>query len=132
MDLAEDMYKVELLEHYNNPQNYGKIIDADAVYHDFNPVCGDEIDVYLKINTDILEDVKFTGKGCAISQGAASIVTEYLKGKRLDEVKSMTKEQMLELLPIEVSYLRVKCAMMALRAVQKGLMLKNKKMNKND
>ena len=121
MELAEDMYKEELLEHYREPQNYGKIEDADVQYRDFNPVCGDEVEVFINVKDNKVEDIKFTGKGCAISQAAASIVTEHIKGMKVDEVKTITNEKMLELLPIEVSNLRIKCGLLALKAIQKGL-----------
>ncbi len=117
----DEMYKEELLEHYRNPHNYGKIEKASASFHDFNPVCGDEIDVYLKAKGDLIQYVKFTGKGCAISQASASIVTEYLKGKKLKDALGMSKEEMLKLLPIEVSHLRIKCALLAMKAIQKSI-----------
>src|SRR3989338_2181827 len=121
MELAEDMYKEELLEHYKKPQNYGKIRNCDAKYHEFNPVCGDEIEVYIKIRNGSVKDIKFTGKGCAISQAAASIATESVKGKKVEEVKGISNESMLQLLPIKVSNLRVKCALLALKAIQKAI-----------
>ena len=121
MELAEDMYKEELLEHYREPQNYGKIEDADVQYRDFNPVCGDEVEIFINVQANKVDGIKFTGKGCAISQAAASIVTEHIKGMKVDEVKTFTNEKMLELLPIEVSNLRIKCALLALKAIQKGL-----------
>lgn len=116
-----DMYKEEMLEHYRNPQNYGKIAKADASYPDYNPVCGDEIYITLKIKKNAIEEIRFTGKGCAISQGSASIVTEHLKGKKLKEAAGMKKEDMLKLLPIEVSSLRIKCALLAMKAIQKAI-----------
>ena len=122
MDLMEDMYKEELLEHYKHPQNQGKIEDADVEYKDFNPVCGDEIKVFMKIN-ETVEDIKFEGTGCAISQAAASILTEHLKKKQLDAVKKMSSEDMLELLPIKLNHLRMKCGLLALKAIQKGLLI---------
>ena len=121
MDIAEDMYREEVLAHYRNPQNYGKIEGADAKYHDFNPVCGDEVTVYLKIGDGKITKVKFEGKGCAISQAAASIVTEEVTGKKLDYAKQIKQEQLLEMLPIKVSHLRIKCAMLAIKAIQKGI-----------
>lgn len=121
MEFAEDMYKEELLEHYREPQNYGKIEDADVQYRDFNPVCGDEVEIFINVQANKVDGIKFTGKGCAISQAAASIVTEHIKGMKVDEVKTFTNEKMLELLPIEVSNLRIKCALLALKAIQKGL-----------
>lgn len=131
MDFAEDIYREELLEHYRNPQNYGKIENADVNYRDFNPVCGDEIEVFAKVKNSAIKDVKFTGKGCAISQASASILTEQIKGKSLEEFKKMSNEKMLGLLPVKVSHLRIKCALLALKAVQKGLLIYEGK-NKNE
>lgn len=121
MDLAEDMYREELLEYCRNPLNYGKLDRPSVKYHDFNPVCGDEVEVYLKIKNRKLDDVRFIGKGCAISQAAASLVTENVKKKNLREIRAMTKEEMLELLPVEVSNLRIKCALLTMKAIQKAL-----------
>ena len=120
--MIEDMYREEMLEHYKNPQNKGKIKRADASYHDFNPVCGDEIEVFLKIAKGKISDIKFEGKGCAISQASASILTEEIKGKALDEISKMKKEDVLEILPIEVSHLRIKCALLSMKAVQKAIL----------
>ncbi|MAG16022.1 SUF system NifU family Fe-S cluster assembly protein [Candidatus Woesearchaeota archaeon] len=127
MDLAEDMYKEELLEHYREPQNYGEIKDTDVKYKDFNPVCGDEIEIYADIKKGVIENVKFTGKGCAISQAAASILTEHIKSKKIEDVKKMSNEEVLELLPIKVSNLRIKCGLLALKAIQKGLLIYERK-----
>lgn len=123
MDLAEDMYREELLDHYRRPQNHGKIGNADINYRDFNPVCGDEIEIFAKVKNDAISEIKFAGKGCAISQAAASILTEHLKGKKLAEAKKISNEEMLSMLPIKVSNLRIKCGLLALKAVQKGLLV---------
>ena len=122
MDLAEDMYKEELLEHYQHPSNYGKINKPSAHYTDYNPVCGDEVEISMNIKNRKIENIKFQGKGCAISQAAASILTEHLKGKSSDAI-SMSNDRMLKLLPIEVSYLRIKCGLLALKATQKAFLI---------
>ncbi len=123
MELAEDMYREELLEHYRAPKNRGKIEKADVRYRDFNPVCGDEIEISMKAKNGKVLDAKFTGKGCAISQAAASILTEHMKGKRLEEIRKMSNEKMLGMLPVKVSHLRIKCGLLSLKAAQKGLMI---------
>ncbi len=121
MKLAEDMYKEELLEHYRSPSNYGSIANADIRYRDFNPVCGDEIEIFIKARSGRIAEVKFIGKGCAISQAAASILMEHIKGKKLQDAKRMRNEQMLAMIPVKVSHLRIKCGLLALKAVQKGI-----------
>ncbi len=123
MELAEDMYREALLEHYRSPKNYGRIARADISYRDFNPVCGDEIEIFIKVKSSRIESIKFTGKGCAISQAAASILTENIKGKKLEEAKKMSNEQMLKMIPVKVSHLRMKCGLLALKAVQKGILI---------
>ena len=121
MEIAEDMYREELLEHYKNPQNKGKIDNADADYHDYNPVCGDEIEIFIKIKDEKADGIKFSGTGCAISQAAASILTEHVKGMKLKEIRSIGNEGMLKLLPVKISNLRIKCALLALKACQKAI-----------
>lgn len=123
MDIAEDMYREELLEHYRNPKNRGTIEMADINYRDFNPVCGDEIEIYIKTKAGRISEVKFTAKGCAISQAAASILTESIKGKNLKDVERISNDTMLSMLPVKVSHLRIKCGLLALKAVQKGIMV---------
>ncbi|MBI2137579.1 iron-sulfur cluster assembly scaffold protein [Candidatus Woesearchaeota archaeon] len=123
---AEDLYREELLEHYRNPQNYGKLRNADIRYRDFNPVCGDEVEVFIKSGNGIVKDVRFIGKGCAISQAAASIFTESIKGKKLFDVRQMGNDAVLGMLPVKVSHLRIKCALLAFKAVQKGIVMGGK------
>ena len=121
MELAEDLYREEILELYRDPLNYGKIKNADARFRDFNPVCGDEIEIFLALKDSSIEQIKFEGKGCAISIAAASLLTEYLKGKKLSVAKNLKNERMLSLLPIKVVDLRLKCALLALKCVKKSI-----------
>ena len=121
MELAEDLYREEILELYRNPLNYGKIKNADARFKDFNPVCGDDVEIFLVVKNDVLEQIKFEGKGCVISIAAASLLTEYLKGKKLNVAKNLKNEKMLSLLPIKIVDLRIKCALLALKCVKKAI-----------
>lgn len=121
MDLAEDLYREELMEHYHNPKNRGRIENADVKYYDHNPVCGDEVEIFLTIKDGVIQEAKFDGHGCAISQAAASILTENLKGKTTTEVLKLSNDDMLEMLPIEITNLRIKCALLTLMAVKKGI-----------
>lgn len=109
-----------IIEHYKNPQNYGHLENPDIAHEEGNPSCGDQIRIELKIDHDKITDVRFSGKGCAISQAAASILTEEIKGKTLDEVKQFDKQKMLDLLGVEISAMRLKCALLALKIVKAG------------
>src|SRR5258708_21572785 len=97
----DDFYREFILDHYKNPHNFGELADATHRYHDTNPLCGDEITMFLKIGTDqTVEDVAFSGKGCAISQASASILTDQGRGKTLDEPKAFARDCALETLAI--------------------------------
>jgi len=116
------MYMEEILEHYKNPRNKGIIANADIQFKDQNTLCGDEIQVYLKLDKNkTITDVKTEGKGCAISQAAASMLTDAVKGKNIEEVRNLNNEFVFGLLQIQVSPARVKCALLALFAVKKGI-----------
>lgn len=121
MEIAQDMYREELLEHYRNPRNRGKIENADATHHDFNYMCGDEIEIFIRINGEKADEVKFSGTGCAISQAAASIFTEHARGMKLKDIMAMGSDEMLGLLPFKVSHLRMKCGLLAMKATQRAI-----------
>ena len=115
----DDFYREFILDHYKNPHNFGELAGATHRYHDTNPLCGDEITMFLKIGAgDRVEDVSFSGKGCAISQASASIASEELKGMHLEEVSALGADWMLELLGIPVSAARRKCALLNLKVVR--------------
>jgi len=115
----DQMYREHILDHYRNPRNKGKL--QGLHFHDKNPLCGDEIDIYALVQDGTLRNISFEGNGCAVSQASASILTEYVKGKKADEITSMGREEMEELLGITVSVMRVKCMMLALVALKKLL-----------
>lgn len=115
----DDFYREFILDHYKNPHNFGELPDATHRYHDTNPLCGDEITMYLKIGADErVEDVRFSGKGCAISQASASILTDEVKGKTLDELKAIDRDHVIENLGITLSPARIKCALLSLKALK--------------
>ena len=120
-DAIEELYREEIMEHYSNPRNFGKLAGANVRYSDHNPVCGDEVEMQLKLESSNVADAMFTGKGCAISQAAASMLTEEIKGKNANDVVAMTKDDMLKIIRINPGPVRIKCAMLALRALQKGI-----------
>ncbi len=122
-DMIEELYREELMDHYNNPRNFGRLADANAKYHDHNPVCGDEVEMQLKIENGMVAEAMFQGKGCAISQAAASMLTEEIRGKSLQQLKQTRNEDVLQMLKINPGPVRIKCALLALKALQKGLLL---------
>ena len=115
----DDFYREFILDHYKNPHNFGELADATHRYHDTNPLCGDEITMFLKIGADErVEDVAFSGKGCAISQASASILTDEVRGKTLDELKTFDRDHVLANLGITLTPARIKCALLSLKALK--------------
>ncbi len=114
----DDLYRDYILDHYKNPRNHGDLADATHRYHDTNPLCGDEITMMLLVEDDRIRDVRFIGRGCAISQASASILTEEVKGKTLDEVRAIDREHVLANLGITISPARIKCALLSLKALK--------------
>ncbi len=112
------MYRDYILDHYKNPRNAGELPGATNTYKSDNPLCGDEITMALLIEDDLVKDVRFNGKGCAISQASASILTEEIKGKTLDEVRTIDQQHVLENLGIPISPARVKCALLGLKTLK--------------
>ncbi len=117
----DDFYREYILDHYRNPRNRGVIEAPDVTFEDSNPLCGDELRIDLLVKDNMVEDVKFSGKGCAISQASASMLTEMIEGKSLDEVKQLGKEDILETLGIPLSPVRVKCALLSLKVLKGGV-----------
>ncbi|MBM4422827.1 MAG: SUF system NifU family Fe-S cluster assembly protein [Chloroflexi bacterium] len=117
----DDMYREVILDHYKHPRNYGKLEPADISYEDDNPLCGDRIRIDIRLDeNDRVKEAAFSGKGCAISQASASMLTEEILGKSLDEIKQIGKEQILELLGIELGPTRLKCALLSLKVLKAG------------
>jgi nitrogen fixation NifU-like protein len=117
----DDLYRDYILEHYRRPHNFGVIEDADASYEGANPLCGDRITLMLGVHDGIVDRVAFTGRGCAISQASASLLTDEIKGKPLTEVESFRADDLLDLLGIDISPARLKCAMLSHETLQKAL-----------
>jgi nitrogen fixation protein NifU and related proteins len=120
--MSDDIYREIILDHYRNPRNKGKLPDADISTHDSNPLCGDEIDIHMKIFGDKITDVKFEGRGCAISQASASMLTEMVMNKPLTNVKDIAKTDVLENIGLtNLGPARVKCALLALKVMKLGM-----------
>jgi nitrogen fixation NifU-like protein len=117
----DDLYRDYILEHYRRPHNFGVIDDANAQHEGANPLCGDRITMQLRLSGGKVAAVGFTGRGCAISQASASLLTDEIKGKTVDDVEKLTADNVLELLGIEVSPARLKCALLSLDTMQHAL-----------
>jgi nitrogen fixation NifU-like protein len=115
----DDLYREQILEHYKRPHNFGRLGDHDLEFEDSNPFCGDEQHVEIKLDTDgRVSEVAFEGKGCAISTAATSMLTDELEGMSREEVLQLPKEFVLDLLGIEISATRMKCALLGLKIVK--------------
>src|SRR5690349_2908195 len=117
----DDLYRDYILEHYRRPHNFGVIDDANAQHEGANPLCGDRITMQLRLSGGKIAAVGFTGRGCAISQASASLLTDDIKGKEIDDAAKLTADHVLELLGIEVSPARLKCALLSLDTLQHAL-----------
>lgn len=109
----DDLYRDYILEHYRRPHNFGPLEQPSVTREGANPLCGDRITLQLAVRDGVVEGVGFTGRGCAISQASASLLTDEVKGKRLEEVAVFGADDLLDLLGIEISPARLKCAMLS-------------------
>jgi nitrogen fixation NifU-like protein len=115
----DQLYREQILEHYKKPRNWGELDDPDFEFEDNNPLCGDVLKVQLKVDdAGVVEDLRFSGAGCAISQAAASLVSEEIRGMKVDDVVRMDRDAVLELLGIDISATRMKCAMLSLKVLK--------------
>jgi nitrogen fixation NifU-like protein len=118
----DDLYRDEILEHYRAPHNFGTLESPDAVHEGNNPLCGDRITMMLSLGEDgTVSDVAFSGRGCAISQASASLLTDEIKGRTVAEVGALRNQDVLDLLGIEISPARPKCAMLSLDTLPHAL-----------
>jgi len=117
-----DIYHEMIIDYSRNPINYGKIEDHDVTFHDSNPLCGDSIDIDMKFDDNKVSDIKFHGKGCAICMACSSVLTEIVKGKEIDEVRNISKHDVLSELGLEhLQAVRIKCALLSLRVLKSAL-----------
>ena len=116
-----DLYRQIILDNYKNPSNKGKLLNPTVVIEDANPLCGDHLEVYLKIKEGLLKDISFEGKGCALSIATASILSEHIKGESIDKIKNLSREDIYALIGIDISPARNKCVMLSLSAIKKGI-----------
>jgi nitrogen fixation NifU-like protein len=118
----DDMYRELIIDHYKNPQYRGSLEPHDISFEDDNPLCGDHIRIDLRVGQDgRVSEAAFDGHGCAISQASADLLLESIQGKTLDEVKQLTKEDILEMLGLELGPVRLKCALLSLKVLKAGV-----------
>jgi nitrogen fixation NifU-like protein len=115
----DQLYREYILDHYKHPHNWGELPSPDLEAHDLNPLCGDELKVQLAVGGDgRITDIAFSGHGCAISQAAASMISDEVKGMKVDQLMSLDRSSILELLGIDISATRMKCAMLAVKVLK--------------
>ena len=114
----DDLYRENILQHYKNPSNWGELDAPDLEFFDSNPLCGDELRVQIKVADGKVSEVAFSGHGCAISQAAASMASDEVKGMKVDDVIKLDRDFVLELLGIDISATRMKCALLSLKVLK--------------
>jgi nitrogen fixation protein NifU and related proteins len=119
--MTDSIYREAILDHNKNPRNKGTLDPVDYSYEDVNPLCGDEIRIDVRTDGEKVTAIRFSGRGCAISQAAASILTEMVDGQPLEEVKAISREDLLGELGVPISPARMKCAMLGLKVLKAGL-----------
>ena len=116
------IYHEMIIDYSRNPVNFGKLENPDVTFHDANPLCGDSIDIDMNIDNNAVSDIKFHGKGCAICMACSSVLTEITKGKNLDDVKAIGKDDLLGELGLEhLQAVRIKCALLPLKVLKSAL-----------
>lgn len=119
--MEPDQYEF-ILDHYKNPRNYGTIEGADASFEEGIPSCGDKVRIDVRLKDGVIEDMKFSGAGCAISQASVSILTENARGKKVEEIMSLKDEEILSALGMPISPVRFKCALLGVKVLKKALL----------
>jgi nitrogen fixation protein NifU and related proteins len=114
----DDLYREQILEHYKRPHHWGELAEPDLEFFDSNPLCGDELKVQLKVEDGVVSDIAFSGHGCAISQAAASMASDEIIGLPVDELLKLDRAFVLDLLGIDISATRLKCALLSLKVVK--------------
>ncbi len=118
----DDLYRETIIEHYKNPSHRGRLDPHDIFFEDSNPLCGDHIQIELRVNQGgTISDARFDGHGCAISQASADLLIESIIGKSLTEVQNLKKQNVLDLLGIELGPVRLKCALLSLKVLKAGV-----------
>jgi len=115
------IYREAIMDHYKEPRNFGKLDEYNVECFDQNPLCGDKVKIYLKVEDGKIKDIKYEAEGCAISISAASMLSEEIKGKTVDNIKSLERDDILDMIGLKLTPMRIKCALLSLVAIKKGL-----------
>jgi nitrogen fixation NifU-like protein len=115
---VDDLYREQILEHYKRPHHWGELENADLEFEDTNPLCGDELKVQIRVEDGKVADVAFSGHGCAISQAAASMTSDEVIGMPVEDLLRLDKDFVLDLLGIDISATRLKCALLSLKVLK--------------
>ncbi len=116
-----DMYAENILDHYKNPRRLGRILDCTHVAYDTNPLCGDEASIFLTVKDGVIIDAAFSGKGCAISRAATSMLMEYIVGRRTQEALDISNDFVFDMIGAPLTAARVKCALLGLVVIKKAI-----------
>ncbi len=119
--MDDDLYRQYILDHYRQPRNHGTLEHPDIHAADTNPLCGDRVAIDLQLDGDRVSEVRFSGRGCAISQASASMLTEQIDGATLDELRAITPQAIFDMLGVEIGPARQRCALLALRVLHQGI-----------
>ncbi len=120
MAMADHFSREYIPDHYKNRRTFGRLEGADISHEEYNPLCGDLVGMDFRMQDGVIEDVRFHGRGCAISQASASLMTERLKGMRVEDARKISKVDVLDELGIEISPARLKCALLSLKVLKVG------------
>lgn len=116
-----ELYRENILDHYKHPRNHGTLDHPDITYEDANPLCGDQLRMDFRVKDGTIEEVRFSGHGCSISQAAASMLCERIEGMSLEDAKKISRDDVLEMLGIELGPVRLKCGLLALKTMKAGV-----------
>jgi nitrogen fixation NifU-like protein len=117
----DEIYRENILEHYKHPRHHGTLDNPDISYEDANPLCGDHLRMDLRVKDGRVAEVRFSGHGCSISQASASMLCERIEGQPIEDIKRLTRDDVLEMLGIELGPVRLKCALLALKTLKAGV-----------
>ena len=130
--MTNEIYMENIMDHYKSPRNFGSLENPTIKHIEYNPLCGDKIEIALLIDDGKIKDIKFKGNGCSISQASASMLLETVKGKTIEDIKNLNKEDVFGMLSINLSPIRIKCALLGLDTLKNAILIHEKYGEKND
>jgi nitrogen fixation NifU-like protein len=119
--MDDELYRELILEHYKHPHNAGRLDDATHSHKELNPSCGDTVEIFVAVKDGKVMDVKFDGRGCAVSQASASLLTDRIKGLGLEEIRKLSQQDIFDMLAVPIGVGRIRCALLSLKTLHKAL-----------